>query len=70
MGILALKKAVNSRLNTCHGRTPGVRKLPFPVVAIIVTLVIANVIVWVAVGILLVWLLGDLFTYASSLMQS
>lgn len=57
MGALALKKAVNSWVIACHRRTPGIRKLPCPAVGVIVALVFANAIVWVAVGILLVWLL-------------
>ena len=56
MSILALKNAVNSRVIACHKRTPGIRKLPFPAVGIIIALVSANAIVWLAVGILLVWL--------------
>ena len=61
MGLLELKNAVNSRVIDCHKRIPGVRKLPVPAVAIIIALVFVNAIVWVAVGILLVWLLGYLF---------
>lgn len=69
MGIVALKKAVTSRLIACHKLTPGVRKLPLPAVAIINALVFANAFVWVAVGILLVWPIRHLSLYPSSLMQ-
>jgi hypothetical protein len=37
-----------------HGRTPGLRKLPLPAIAIIVLLVLSNIVVWIAVGIVLV----------------
>ena len=56
MGLLELKRAVSNRLIVYHENTPGLRKLPFPAVGIITGLVFANAIVWVAVGILLVWL--------------
>ena len=36
-----------------HGKTPGIAKLPFPVVAIILLLVFINLLVWAAAGILL-----------------
>lgn len=55
MGIQALKNGINRRAIACHRRVPGLRKLPFPAVGIIVGLVFANAVVWVAVGILLVW---------------
>ena len=57
MSLLALKNAVNSRAIACHARTPGLRKLPLPAVGIIIALIFANAIVWVAIGVLLVWLL-------------
>ncbi|KAF2456475.1 high-affinity nickel-transport protein-domain-containing protein [Lineolata rhizophorae] len=36
-----------------HERVPGVRKLPFPAVAVIIALIAVNVIVWAAVGVIL-----------------
>jgi len=36
-----------------HGRTPGLRKLPFSAIAIIVLLLWTNVVVWIGVGIVL-----------------
>ena len=57
MGLLTLKRAVSDRLIAYHEHIPGLRKLPYPAVKIISVLVFANAIVWVAVGILLVWLL-------------
>ncbi|KAF6224896.1 hypothetical protein HO133_010090 [Letharia lupina] len=53
MGFPALKNGINRRAIACHGRIPGLRTLPFPAVGIIVGLVFANAIVWVAIGILL-----------------
>lgn len=69
MAFFALKKVVRSRLIACHRLTPGVRKLPLPAVAIVIALVFANAIVWVAVGILLVWPIRHVSLYAPSLMQ-
>ena len=37
-----------------HGRIPGVKRLPLPVFGIILTIGVANILVWVAVGIVLV----------------
>ena len=65
MGLLALKSAANNLAIACHGRTPGLRSLPFQAVGVIVGLVCANVIVWVAVGVLLVWLLPHFFSTIS-----
>ena len=55
MGLLALKRAVSNRLIAYHEHTPGLRKFPFAAVVIITVLVFANALIWVAVGILLVW---------------
>lgn len=54
MRILALKKSINRGAIACHGRIPGLRKLPFSAVGVIIGLVFTNAVVWVAVGILLV----------------
>ena len=53
MGISALKHATQARAIAYHGRVPGLRKLPVPVVGIITALIIANALAWVAVGIVL-----------------
>jgi len=37
-----------------HSRVPYLQKLPFPAIAIIVTLIIVNLLVWAAVGVALV----------------
>jgi high-affinity nickel-transport protein len=37
-----------------HARTPYLHNLPFPAIAIIVTLIVVNLLVWAAVGIVLV----------------
>lgn len=37
-----------------HSQTPYLRRLPFPAIAIIVTLIFVNLLVWAAVGIVLV----------------
>ncbi|EUC47990.1 hypothetical protein COCMIDRAFT_88520 [Bipolaris oryzae ATCC 44560] len=38
-----------------HSQTPYLRRLPFPAIAIIVTLIVVNLLVWAAVGIVLHW---------------
>ncbi len=53
MGLPKLKVAIRTRAIACHGCIPGLRKLPFPAVGIIVALVLANTLVWVAVAIVL-----------------
>lgn len=37
-----------------HSRIPYLRRLPFPAIAIILTLIMVNLLVWAAVGIVLV----------------
>ncbi|KAH7125493.1 high-affinity nickel transport protein-like protein [Dendryphion nanum] len=39
-----------SKASTYHSRIPYLRKLPFPAIAIILTLILVNVLVWAAVG--------------------
>ncbi|KAF1939081.1 NicO-domain-containing protein [Clathrospora elynae] len=46
---------VSSKASTYHSRVPYLRRLPFPAIAIIVTLIVINLIVWVAVGTILHW---------------
>ncbi|KAL6717136.1 hypothetical protein ACLMJK_005051 [Lecanora helva] len=53
MGFSKLKDAVHARAIGYHRLTPGFRRLPFPVVAIIVALILANALAWAAVGIVL-----------------
>lgn len=38
----------------CHGRIPYLRKLPVPVVGIIATVIIANIVCWAGAGVALV----------------
>lgn len=37
-----------------HSRVPYLSKLPFPAIAIIITLIVVNLVVWAAVGVVLV----------------
>ncbi|KAL2040396.1 hypothetical protein N7G274_006839 [Stereocaulon virgatum] len=53
MALLHLRHSTSRRAAACHGRIPGLSKLPLPAVGIIVGLVIANVLVWIATGIVL-----------------
>lgn len=41
-------------LETLHGKTPGLRKLPFRAVGIILVLCLVNALVWLAAGVVLV----------------
>ena len=45
---------VGTKAVALHRRIPGLRKLPWPAVAIILTLAAVNAITWAAVGIVLV----------------
>jgi antibiotic biosynthesis monooxygenase (ABM) superfamily enzyme len=44
----------SNKASEYHSRVPYLRRLPFPVIAIIVTLILVNLLVWAAVGIVLV----------------
>lgn len=47
-------KSWSNKASGYHSRVPYLNKLPFPALAIIVTLIVVNVLVWVAVGVVLV----------------
>ena len=47
-------RAIQVQAIALHGRIPGIRVLPRRAVAIILMLMVANVLVWVAVGVVLV----------------
>ena len=47
-------KSLSSKAAVYHGRVPYISKLPFPAVAIIIVIAVVNVLVWAAVGIVLV----------------
>ena len=47
-------KSWSNKVSNYHSRVPYLNKLPFPALAIIATLIVINVLVWVAVGIVLV----------------
>lgn len=48
------KNDFTSKIARYHEKTPGIRSVPFPVVAVIFSVFVANVVVWAAVGIVLV----------------
>lgn len=48
------KSWLTRQASAFHEKVPGVKKLPFSAVAIIVILILVNVAVWVAAGIVLV----------------
>ena len=48
-----LKERVARKATSCHENLPGLRRLPFPAVAIIAAVAIVNAVVWAAVGIIL-----------------
>ena len=47
-------KSLRDRVTTSHARTPLLRRLPLPALAIISLLVVVNLVVWAAAGIVLV----------------
>jgi high-affinity nickel-transport protein len=47
---------VSAKASHYHSKVPYIQRLPFPAIAIIVTLVVVNLLVWAAVGIVLVCL--------------
>ncbi|KAG4435428.1 hypothetical protein IFR05_009102 [Cadophora sp. M221] len=49
------RKAWLGKVSAVHGRMPGVNKLPLKVLGTIATLVIVNVVVWAAVGVVLAY---------------
>lgn len=51
---LTAKDDFASKAAVYHGRIPGIRRLPFSVVAIILLILSINIIVWAAVGVVLV----------------
>lgn len=50
-----MRASIKDKAVVFHGRTPGLRELPLPLVIIIVGLVFINAAVWVAIGIVLVY---------------
>lgn len=52
--IRKLRKHLESKARSYHGRTPGVRKLPLSAIAIILAIGFVNALAWVAAGIVLV----------------
>ncbi|KAF1961568.1 high affinity nickel transport protein nic1 [Byssothecium circinans] len=52
-GHASILKTWSSKASTYHSRVPYLRKLPFPALAIITTLITVNLLTWVAVGIVL-----------------
>jgi hypothetical protein len=51
---LTTKNDFTSKAAIYHERIPGIRKLPFSVVAIILLILSINIIVWAVVGVVLV----------------
>jgi high-affinity nickel-transport protein len=50
----SLLKNWSNKASGYHARVPYLSRLPFPALAIIVTLIVVNLLVWAAVGIVLV----------------
>ncbi|KAH7558819.1 high affinity nickel transport protein nic1 [Bipolaris maydis] len=46
-------RSASKKATEYHSQTPYLRRLPFPAIAIIVTLIVVNLLVWAAVGIVL-----------------
>ncbi|KAI4142791.1 MAG: hypothetical protein LQ341_003110 [Variospora aurantia] len=54
MAVSDLKARVETTARSYHARTPGLSKLPFRAIAIIIGVASVNALLWVAVGILIV----------------
>jgi high-affinity nickel-transport protein len=52
----SLLKSWSNKASEYHARVPYLSRLPFPALAIILTLILVNLFVWAAVGIVLVHL--------------
>jgi high-affinity nickel-transport protein len=51
----------SNKISAYHAQIPYVQKLPFAAVAIIITLIAVNLLVWAAVGIVLVSLRSGIY---------
>ena len=51
---LSFFRNASKKASAYHAQTPYLRRLPFAAIAIIITLVAVNLLVWAAVGIVLV----------------
>lgn len=54
MTVLAFKLRIETQAKAYHARTPGLSKLPFRALAIIAGVAFANVLIWIAVGTVIV----------------
>lgn len=54
MTVFDLKNKIETKARLYHAKTPGLRKLPFPSIAIIATVALVNALVWIAVGVVIV----------------
>lgn len=54
MGISALRLEIKTKAKVYHSKAPGLSKLPFPAIAIIVGVALVNALIWVAIGIVVV----------------
>lgn len=54
MVLARFSATVEGRAKHYHGRVPGFRNVPLPVIGIIALLVLINMLVWVAAGVVLV----------------
>lgn len=54
MGVSDLKIRMEAKAKAYHAKAPGLSKLPFPAIAIIAGVAVANALVWIAVGIIIV----------------
>lgn len=54
MGISTLKQQIETRAKAVHSKAPGLSKLPFRALAIIIGVALVNVVLWIAVGVVVV----------------
>lgn len=61
MTLSDLKIRIETKARLYHAKAPGLSKLPFPSIAIIAAVALANALVWVAVGVVIVRHLHSIF---------
>ena len=54
MGVSALKLRIETRAKAYHAKTPILSKLPFRAISIIIGVALINVLIWIAIGVVIV----------------
>lgn len=65
-GATLMKMDFMKKIESSHGRIPGVKKVPLPAIGIIALVAVINILVWIAIGIVLHFHLGLISTASLS----